>query len=175
MNLHANPEYKVTVSVDLQLSDLLRANLWYRYSKASTKFSNAVAAVLTLLFAVFVYLDAIPAVYLLLPLGIWLLEVLIFLVIIIETKRNYAAVKDFQTHVNYQLNLEGYTVSDGKSSSNVSWDSILNAVESKHSLNLFLGRTLFVVLPKRCFKTDADLEMTRAILKTALPGKAKLG
>jgi hypothetical protein len=51
----------------------------------------------------------------------------------------------------------------------------LSAVESKHSVNLFIGRTLFVVLPKRCFKTTTDLETTRAILKTALPGKAKLG
>jgi YcxB-like protein len=168
-------EPEVDVLVDLQLSDRLRANLWQRYSKRSTKLGNAVSAAITLLFAVFVFFKEMPATYLLLPLAIWLMEAFIFLVIVIETKKNYAALKDFQRKIQYHLDPEGYTVRDGKTSANVSWDSILSAVESKHSLNLFISRTLFVVLPKRCFKTSSDLEMARAILKTALPGKAKLG
>lgn len=169
------PGQEVDVLVDLELSDLLRANLWYRYSKRSTKIGNAISAVITLLFAVFVFFREMPATYLLLPLAIWLMEVFISLTIVIETKKSYAALKDFQRKIQYHFSPEGYTAKDGKTSANVSWDSILSAVESKHSLNLFVSRTLFVVLPKRCFTTTTDLETTRAILKMALPGKAKLG
>jgi hypothetical protein len=48
-------EPEVDVLVDLQLSDLLRANLWFWYSKPSSKFSLAVTPILMVLFAVFIF------------------------------------------------------------------------------------------------------------------------
>ncbi len=167
-------ESEFDVLVDLQLSDLLRANLWFWYSKPSTKFSVVVTPVLTVVFGVFIFSKAMPRLYALIPLGLLLLEAFIILVIIIETKRNYSTVKYFQRQIHYHLKKEGYTASDGKSSSNVSWESVLRAVESRESINLFLGRTSFAVIPKRFFKTNADVELTREILKTALRERAQL-
>jgi hypothetical protein len=167
-------EPEVDVLVDLQLSDLLRANLWFWYSKPSSKFSLAVTPILMVLFAVFIFSKELPALYALIPLGLLILEAFILLVIIVETKRNYSTVKEFQRKIHYHLKREGYTASDGKSSSNVSWESVLRAVESRKSFNLFLGRTIFAVIPKKFFKTTADVEITRDILKTALGEKAQL-
>lgn len=167
-------EPEVDVVVDLTLSDLLGANLWAQYSKPSTKFGLAATAVLTVLFAVFIFANLLPAVYGLIPLGLLILDVLILLAIIIETRRNYSAVKGFQKQIHYHLNRDGFTATDEKSSSNVSWESVLKADESKDSINLFLGRTHFAMIPKRFFKTNGDVEITREILKTALGEKARL-
>ena len=165
---------EVDVTVELEFADLLRANLWSRYSKRSTQISLALTVLLTLMFVMY-YLAFQTSLWLLLiPLGLLLLDALIFLVIIIETRKNYAAVKDFQKQIHYRLSLGGYTASDEKSSSNVSWDSVVKAAEAKHSFHLFLGPSIFAVIPKRFFKTPGDVQATREILKTALGEKAYL-
>jgi len=142
-------EPDVDVVVDLQLSDLMRANLWARYSKRSTQLSLAATVVLTILFALFVFSTLVSPAILLIPLVLLLLDLLILLAIILETRRNYSAVKDFQKQIHYHLNREGYTARDGKSSSNVSWESVSKAVESGQGINLFLGRTHFAMIPRR--------------------------
>ena len=98
----AEPE--VEVVVDLDLSDLLRANLWARYGKWSTLLSLAATVLLTILFALFVFSTLVSPAFLLIPLGLFILEVLILLAIIFETWRNYSAVKDFQKQITYHLN-----------------------------------------------------------------------
>ena len=125
-------------------------------------------------FALFVFSTLVSPVILLIPLGLLLLDLLIVLTIILETRRNYSAVKDFQKQIHYHFNRQGYTANDGKSSSNVSWESVSKAVESGQGINLFLGRTQFAMIPRRCFKTTDDFQTTREILKTALGEKAQL-
>ena len=165
---------EVDVSVELEFADLLRANLWSRYSKRSTQISLALTALLTLMFVVYYFAFQTSLWLLLIPLGLLLLDALIFLVIIIETRKNYAAVKDFQKQIHYRLNPGGYTARDEKSSSNVSWESVVKAVETKLNFHLFLSPTLFAIIPKRFFKTPADIQTTREILTIALSEKAHL-
>ena len=166
-------ERAVDVQVDVELADLIRANLWYRYSKPSTQFSIVLMALLTLVFAGILLITP-RWLFVLIPVALWALEGFIVLVIVIETRRNFSAGKDFQRHPHYHLTKEGYTVTAGKSSASVNWESVLKAVESKQGFNLFVGRTLFVILPRRCFKTPTDIETTREFLRAALGNKANL-
>jgi hypothetical protein len=90
----------------------------------------------------------------------------------LQTKRGFGKLQDFQTKVRYSFSSEGYRVSDPKSSSDVSWDSILRVEESKHSLHIFFHGSGFHTIPKRCFKHPEDLECLRTLLKQTLGVKA---
>lgn len=168
-------EHQFDVIVDLQASELIRANLWFVFGQRSTRFSIGFALVSSLLgFPILYLLRGALGWYVLLPIAAVLLTAAIPLLVIIETKRNYSAAKDFQKRLQYRFSGDHYDVSDGKSSARVSWESVLKAVESRDRFNLFLSRTLFVVIPKRCFKTSADIQTLRSILCGALRERVKL-
>lgn len=56
----------------------------------------------------------------------------------------------------------------------MSWDSIVGAVETKHSFNLFFNRSLFQVIPKRCFRDSGEIGGLRVLLGAGVGAKAKL-
>jgi hypothetical protein len=167
-------EPRVEVVVDMQLSDLVRANLWFTYSRRAMQFSLLVSCLLFLAFGVLLVLADVPNGFAFIPLGILLLIGITPLTIILNSRRNLGAVKEFQKHVRYIFDADGYEAKDGKSSANVSWESIQKAVESKRSFNLFITRQLFVVIPKRCIKSNSDFLNLRSILQQALREKAKV-
>lgn len=168
----ANP--RLEIFVDLKLSDLIRANLWFAYSQRAMKFSVVMACVVVPASASMPLWASVPAWHGLVPLGLILLYSFTPLWIIYETKRNFESLKDFQKNVQYVFGDEGYEASDGKSSSVISWESIQKALESRHSFNLFISRKLFIVIPRRCLKTHDDVLNFRSILLRALGDKASL-
>jgi hypothetical protein len=165
---------RTEIFVDLQLADVVRANLWFTYSQRSMKFSVAMGLVGVLLSTILLGMGIAPWWFVFIPPIVVLLLVITPLVIWLDARRNFAGVKEFQKHIQYVFSREGYDASSGKSSSHVSWESIHKAIESKHSLNLFLSLRLFIIIPKRCIRTSSDLAELRSILRTALGEKAQM-
>ena len=168
-------EREVDVVVDLQASEMIRANLWFLLSQRSTVLTVAAVLVITFVSSVVLYLlRGELGWYVGLPIAAVLLTAAFPVFVVIEARRNYFAGKDSQQPLHYTFGGDHYEVRDGKSSARVSWESVLKAVESKESFNLFLSRTLFVVIPKRCFKSPVDIKVLRSILRAALGEKSKL-
>ncbi len=168
----ANPRFEIFV--DLKLSDLIRANLWFAYSQRAMKFGLVMACLVLPMSASMPLWANVPAWHPLVPLGLVLFYAFTPLWIIYETKRNFESLKDFQKNVQYVFGDDGFEANDGKSSSVISWESIQKAVESGQSFNLFVSRKLFIVIPRRCLKTRDDVSNFRTILLAALGDKASL-
>ena len=168
-------ERQVDVVVDLQASEMIRANLWFLLNQRSTVLTVAAVIFITFVCSVVLYLlRGELGWYIGVPIAAVLLSAAFPVFVIIETLRSHSAAKDFQKQVHYSFCGDHYDVSDGKSSARVSWESVLKAVESGDNFNVFLGRTVFVVIPKRCFKSAVDIEILRSILRAALGEKTKL-
>ncbi|HWN11315.1 MAG TPA: YcxB family protein [Pyrinomonadaceae bacterium] len=168
-------EHEVEVVVDLQASELIRANLWFIFSQRSTVFTIAAAIGITFLGSAVLYmLRGELGWYIVLPIAAVVLPAAFPFFVVIEALRTHPNAKDFQKQIHYSFYGDHYDVSDGKSSARISWESVLKAVESRDSFNLFMGRTLFVVIPKRCFKAAVDIETLKSILRAALGEKTKL-
>jgi len=164
------------VTVDLKESDLQRANFWFRLGKWSTRFLLVLMPLLGLLVlsrvevsrmfenppraTALVVLIVFPVLY---PFIIWW-----------QTKRGFGNLQGFQTRLLYTFSTAGYKVSDGKSSSDINWATILRAAESKHSFHLFFHRSLFHTIPKRCFDEPQEIVQLRSLLKQSLGTKAKV-
>lgn len=91
-----------------------------------------------------------------------------------QTKRAFSNPKDFQKNVRYTFLASGFDAQDGKSSSSLSWDSVYKAIETKRSFNIFIYKSLFYVVPKRCIQQQEDVAKLRKILKQGLGNKAKV-
>jgi hypothetical protein len=170
---------KVVVPVDIQESDLLRANFGFQYSKWSIKLTIGYPF-LGLIYGFFVlpnvdYTNPASAAMGAAPLLFFVIFPILYpLMIWLQTKRGFSNLKDFQKNVQFVFSTDGYDINDEKSSGHLSWDSILSAVETKHSFNLFFHKVLFHVIPKRCIKEQEDIDGLRKILKQSLGDKAKI-
>ncbi|MFN2531867.1 MAG: YcxB family protein [Pyrinomonadaceae bacterium] len=164
----------LVVDVDLKESDLQQAIFWFRLGKWSIKLLLILLPVMGLLLlwrfgfsiptenpvaaTAVIVLIAFPVLY---PLIIWF-----------QTKRGFGNLQGFQRSIHYAFSADGYKVSDLKSSSDIDWETILRAAESKHSFHLFFHRSLFHTIPKRCFKDPEDVGRLRTLLKQMLGTKA---
>jgi hypothetical protein len=165
---------KVDVSVDLQLSDLLRANYWFFFSKWSNRIIMVIFILLSIVSALAFLVNDNASSYGLYASVIVIVPALLIAMIYIQAKRNFSNLKGFQKNIRYTFAYDGYDVRDEKSSSHVSWDSILRAVETDSSFNLFFHKVLFYTVPKRCIRGDSDIRLLRDILKQNLGDKAKV-
>jgi YcxB-like protein len=167
----------LVVDVDLQEWDLQRASLWFRLGKWSTRLLLVFLLLVGLLLLSRVDLSTIfqnpPGATLVIVLILF--PVLYPVIIWFQTKRGFRNLQGFQTKIQYAFSPAGYKVSDVKSSSDIDWDTILRAAESKHSFHLFFHRSLFHTIPKRCFKRSEDITRLRALLKKKLGTKAAVG
>lgn len=164
---------EVVVDIDLKESDLQRANFWFRLGNWSIRLSLLILSLLGLLFlSRFEFSQITENPLLAIPLVFVVSPILYPVLLWIQTKRGFANLQEFQTKVQYSISSDGYKVSDPKSSSQVGWDSILRAVETKHSFHLFFHKVLFHTIPKRCFKQPEDIDRLRTILKQSLGARA---
>ena len=164
----------LVVDFDLKESDLQRANLWFGLRSWSNRLMLGVMPLAGLLLLRRLDFSAITqtplaAIGTIILLGF---PIFYFSMIWVHTKRGFGNLQDFQTRLHYSFSPEGYRVSDLKSSSDISWDSLLRAAESKHSFHLFFHKSSFHTIPKRCFKHPEDVERLRTLLKQALGVKA---
>lgn len=165
----------IVVDVDLKESDLQRANFWFRLGNWSMRLSLLTLSLFGLLFlSRFQFSTILENPMLAIPLVFVVMPILYPVLIWIQTKRGFANLQEFQTKVQYSLSADGYKVSDPKSSAQIGWDSILRAVETKHSFHLFFHKALFHTIPKRCFERPEDIERVRTILKDRFGARAML-
>jgi hypothetical protein len=177
-SIAASSTKKLTIFVDLQLSDLLRANYWFFYSNRLTKILLTIVVIGISLYGYTIFSNFASGHDVTTEL-VPLLPVLAFCVIFnstvyFNTKSQFSSLKDFQKKLRYSFSYDGYDIVDGKSSSHVSWDSIQRAVESKFGFHLFIQKNLFHFLPKRCLQQESDAALIRDILKSSLGDKAKI-
>jgi hypothetical protein len=164
---------KLIVDIDLQESDIQRANLWFLLSKWSTR-GLLVLPLFGLLLLPKILLTKITPNGALALFALIVFPILYPVLIWFQTKRGFANLQGFQKKVQYELSAGGYDVNDIKSSAHVSWDTILRAAESKHSFHLFFHKSFFHTIPKRCIKRPEDVDRLRAILKHSLGARAKV-
>ena len=167
---------QVRVSIDLRFSDLLRASYWYFFSKWSNRMILAIFVLIGVASALAYLLGdgASPASNGLFALVTMMVPALLLVTVYVQARRNYSNLREFQKDIQYTFASDSYDVRDGKSTSHVSWDSILRAVETESSFNLFFHRTLFYTVPKRCIGSAADMQKVRDILKRNLGDRAKV-
>lgn len=164
----------VVVDVDLKESDLQRANFWF----GLRSWSNRLMLLVMPLAAVLLMLRLDVSAVFRKPFTATLVFVLLtfppfyFGFIWFNTKRGFGNLQSFQTRIQYTFSPNGYIVRDDKSSADISWQSILQAAESKHSFHLFFHKSGFHTVPKRCFKQGEDIARLRHLLKGALGTKA---
>ena len=166
----------LTVDIDLKESDLQRANFWFGLTGWSNRLTLILITLggLLLLFRIapsWVFPNSIALILSIIMLGFLPFY---FGFIWFQTKRSFQNLQDFQKKIQYTFTPHGYSVRDGKSSADVSWDSILRAAESEYSFHLFFGRSVFHTVPKRCFKSSDDVVRLRTLLKTSLGAKATI-
>jgi len=165
---------RLEIFVDLKLRDLIRANLWFTYSQPSMKVTMIAGGLSLPLTILLPFVVDLPSWFKFVPLALIVLHGLMPLLVIYTTKQNFESVKEYQKNVQYIFGRQGYEANDGKSSSEMSWDSIQKAIESRHSFNLFLNRNFFIVIPHRCLKSRDDIVSFRTILRGALGEKASM-
>ncbi len=159
----------VTVAGQLRESDLQRANFWFQFSKWTTRLLFVLPVFGALFLSQVQISKLIKSPVMATPMVVFIVLPIVYpLMIWLQTKRSFADLKDFQKQVQYVFSDDGYEVSDKKSSARVSWDSILRAVETKHSFHLFFHKSFFHTIPKRFTTHPEDLARLRAILKTGL-------
>lgn len=168
--------HKINVSVDLRLSDMLRASYWFFFSRWSTRLMLATSIPVGASIIVVLSLDAMePSRFIILCTLVMLLApVFLMLNVYLQARRNFSNLKGFQKRLRFIFSAGGYDVGDEKSFSHVSWDSVVGAVETTHSFNLFFHKSLFQVIPKRCFRDSGEIGGLRALLGAGVGAKAKL-
>ena len=166
----------IIVDVDLTEADLQRANFWFTLKGWSNLLMWAIMPIAGLILLTKVNFsnlseNALAGVGAVIMLGFppFYLAMIWF-----RTKQGYANLKDYQTQVHYAFSPTGYKVSDAKCSSDVDWDAILRAEESKYSFHIFVSKTSFHTIPKRCFKQEEDIGRFKHLLKQSLGSKAAL-
>ena len=164
------------VDVDLKESDLQRANFCFGLNSWSNRIMVVVLPIAGLLLLWKAGLSTLlqrplPATGIIVFLGFapFYLATIWF-----RTKRGFANLKPYQAKVHYAFSPQGYTVSDAKCSGNIDWDAVPRAAESKYSFHIFLSKSNFHTLPKRCFKQAEDIVRLRNLLKHWLGTKAAL-
>ncbi|HEU5238893.1 MAG TPA: YcxB family protein [Pyrinomonadaceae bacterium] len=164
------------VDVDLNESDLQRANFWFALKGWSNLLMLAIMPIAGLLLLWKVDLSRLSQHPLAATGAIIFLGFPPFYLAMIwfRTKRGFANLKDYQTKVQYAFFPNGYKVSDAKCSGNIDWDAIPRAAESKYSFHIFLSKTCFHTIPKRSFKQAEDMVRFRGLLKQSLGSKAAL-
>ena len=165
----------VVVNVDLKESDLQRANLWFRLQARGTRalvFLWPLVGVLVLILA-FLTTSENPANVTFVVIFI-VFPVLIPAMTWFQTKRGFQRLPDFQKKMQFAFSADGYKVSDMRTSGDIAWGSVLRAVETKHSINLFFHPSLFYTIPKRCFYRPEDIDHLRTLLKQKLLTKASV-
>jgi YcxB-like protein len=171
-----NSDQPLIVDVDLKESDLQRATFWFRLGRWWSRL------LLVLLVIVgFLSLWRFRDLNLLhnplaatLPTFLILFPFLYPLIVWYQTNRTFASLQEFQKSLQYSFTPSGYTVRDLKSSSNIDWDTIMRAVESKHSFNFFFHKSLFHAVPKRCFRDHGDIVRLRELLKASIGTRATM-
>jgi hypothetical protein len=162
------------VDVDLKESDLQRANFWFGLNSWSNRLMVVLLPIagLLLLWKTNVndlFQRPVPATLIILCFGF---IPFYFAIIWFRTKRGFANLKLWQTQVQYKFSANGYKVSDAKCSGDIAWDAVLRAAESKYSFHLFVTKTIFHAIPKRCFKNADDIVRFRNLVKSSLGTKA---
>ena len=164
------------VDVDLKESDLQRANFWFGLKSWSNRLMVVVLPIAGLLLLwkadpSTLFQRPLPATGIIIFLGFppFYLAMIWF-----RTRRGFGNLKPYQTRVHYAFSPQGYTVSDAKCSGNIDWDAIPRAAESKYSFHIFLSKSNFHTIPKRCFKQAEDIVRLRDLLKHSLGTKAAL-
>lgn len=164
------------VDVDLKEGDLQRANFWFGLKSWSNRLMLIVMPIAGLLLLRKVDLStlfqrplAATGVIIFLGFPPFYLALIWF-----RTKRGFADLKEYQTKVQYAFSANGFKVSDAKCSGNIDWDAIPRAAESKYSFHIFLNKTSFHTIPKRCFNQAEDIVSFRSLLKQSLGAKAAL-
>jgi len=164
------------VDVELKESDLQRAYFWFGLNSWSNRLMIVLLPVAGLLLLAkanvsTLFQSPLPATGIIVLLGFppFYLAMIWF-----RTKRGFGNLKPYQTKIQYAFSPNGYIVSDAKCSGNIDWDAVPRAAESKYSFHIFLTKSIFHTIPKRCFKHADDVVRLRDLLKHSLGGKAAL-
>jgi YcxB-like protein len=162
-----------TVDFNLKESDLQHANFWFRFQTRASRVLNVLWPLLGIAVLILGYVtqsDTLVSVSIVVALTI--LPVLNAAIIWFQTKRRFRLLQEHQKKLHFAFTTDGYRVEDLKTSGDISWDTVLRAVESKHSFNLFFHPAVFHTIPKRCFANSQDMARLRTLLSQALGSKA---
>jgi len=173
------PQDPVTVHVKLTLRDLLR--LAFRTALARrTLLLHGLLLALMLAAMVANLTGAIPG-----PgAGFWatlfLAYAVLFLLILplytfLATQREWARSRATLEDIAYTFGPEGVDVQSATNRGHMGWDLFDRALETREDLLVFLTERQALVIPKRAFRDEAEVERVRAHLREGLGERARVG
>ena len=163
---------------DVELRDLLRLSL----EAIKTNLIIGVTICLLLFAAVtcfFVSIDESKMLPDILPIFVGIPCIVVIgrtLQVYVECRKVMADLKKSGRTVHYLFHEDGdgYDVMTGKNFSHAAWEGLTRASESPHFFRWDFGKTSVWAVPKRFFKSEAEVRMMRKLLHSKLGEKAKL-
>jgi hypothetical protein len=172
----------IDVDVLLELKDYLRANYWFVFRKI--RFFIAMC-----FFVAFAY----PLLYFsgamgdpsrnpnesnwgfLIPIAVLLIcFVGVYVSVYFSSKRYLASNKLLQETIRFSFSETGIQTVAPSSSGSQKWETLREAIETKHNFLLFIADRQMYVLPKRCFNDDDQIRSFKELLRRRLESHAKL-
>lgn len=168
----------IDVDVLLELKDSLRANYWFLFRRFRL-------LIILLFFAAFLY----PLLYFsgamgepsrnpnesnwgfLIPVAVLLA---LFASVFFGSKRSLASNKMLQQRIRYSFSESGVQSVALSSSGYQKWETVREAIETRHNFLLFIADRLMYVLPKRCFNDEDQIRSFKELLRHRLEARAKL-
>lgn len=168
----------IDVDVLLELKDYLRANYWFLFRRFRL-------LIIMLFFVAFVY----PLLYFsgamgepssnpnesnwgfLVPIAVLLI---LFASVFFGSRRSLASNKMLHEKIRYSFSEGGVQAVALSSSGSQKWETVREAIETRHNFLLFIADRLMYVLPKRCFNDENQISSFKELLRHRLGARAKL-
>lgn len=86
-----------------------------------------------------------------------------------RSRRSYRQRKDFQREITFSASDAGLSVQNENAQGTKPWSDYLKWKEGKQTFLLYLSDSMFQLVPKRFFATEAELAQFRALLENNVP------
>jgi hypothetical protein len=159
---------------DVTVQDYARFIWWHQTHTVAAKVALVVwAAVIPALVIGAIVAERARAAFLVLALFAALYWLLVWALRRQVVHKAYASNKLLQGRHHHVFAAEGVKSKVPSASSENSWDIYWRAVEAKSAFYLYAATNLAVILPKRCFTSEEQMQRFREIARAALGDKAR--
>jgi hypothetical protein len=170
----------IELTVDLELSDLLRANYWHFFQRTRLKWALPLVLGVTVLsmWRWAAHPDEVGAlaflVGLILPLSLLTGLLAGVAAVYIGARKSLATNKSLREDIHYRFSTTGITATAPSSSGSTTWENVYSAFETRNAFLIFISHNIMYVIPKRCFRDNEQAQAFRELLQEQLGERVRL-
>jgi len=166
LNALPDPEAQLTLTVNITLADYRKVLFQLAYSNLFYLYITGIG----ILIVGYLFIDP-PTEFsfgLLIPVLILLLPVSIYF----QASKSYYATKTLKEEMIFKIDLDSVKVFGQTFSSTINWESVHKVKETSKWFLLYTGNQVAYIIPKRSFKSEADVDLLRNFV-ISTPGLLK--